>query len=120
MRQLFSLLITLLAAARIAMAQDASTSVSLRELPVAVQKTIHEQLGSAKLGEIERNTEDGEVTFTVTITKGGEEREFTVGEDGKLLSVQVDLEEAPPAVQRVIKAQMGAGALESVEKKFED
>jgi uncharacterized membrane protein YkoI len=102
------------------MAGALGEGVLLRELPKAAQKTIREQLQGATLGEIERNTEDGKVTFTVNITRAGEEREFTVAEDGKLLSMDVGLEETPPEVQKTIKAQVGQGKLENISKTFED
>ena len=100
--------------------QGASTNPALGQLPANVQKTIREQLGGAKLAGIERNSEDGEITFTVSATKGDTEREFTVGEDGTLLSLEIALEDAPPVVQKAIKAQVGQGGLDSVSKQFDD
>ena len=100
MKQLLVLVVLLSVAVSSVLSEEAPSSVSLRELPAAAQKTIREQLRSANVKEIERNTENGEVTFTVNVSKSGEEREFIVREDGKLLSVEVSLEEAPPAVQR--------------------
>src|SRR5690242_10176231 len=101
-----ALLLTVCAAA-----QETTNTVALAQLPAAVQKAVREQLGSAKLGEIERTVENGDVSFTVNMIKAGKEREFTIGEDGKLLSVEVDLEETPPAVQKTIKVQVGQGEL---------
>jgi len=78
-------------------------------------------LGDAKLGEIEKEDEDGEITYTVNLTnKDGKEHYFTVAGDGTLSSVEVDLEETPPEVQKTIKAQAGQGSIDDIEKTFED
>ncbi|HSU53989.1 MAG TPA: hypothetical protein VLT36_08035 [Candidatus Dormibacteraeota bacterium] len=53
-------------------------------------------------------------------TKAGQERYFTVSADGTLTAVEVGLEETPPEVQKTIKAQVGAGKLENIEKTIED
>jgi hypothetical protein len=72
------------------------------------------------LGEIERVEENGEVTFDVTMTKGETERSFSVGEDGTLLSVEVELAETPIAVRTTIQKQIGTGTLDIIDKTFDN
>ncbi|TAK96322.1 MAG: hypothetical protein EPO07_14665, partial [Verrucomicrobia bacterium] len=83
-------LFLLLFAAFFCFAADETKAVSLSSLPAAAQKTIQSHLGGDKLGEIERVEEDGEVSFDVTITKGETEHSLSVGEDGTLLSLEVE------------------------------
>jgi uncharacterized protein YpmB len=105
-----------------AAAQDSpAKTVTVQDVPVPVQKQIKEQLGAAKLEDIQREEYDGEISYAVTATrKDGEEHFFTVGEDGQLLSLEVELGEAPAAVQGTIQAQVGTGTLDSVAKSFEE
>lgn len=102
-----------------AAAAETGKKVQLSQVPAQVRKTIETQVAGAKITDIERNDDDG--SFTVSYkSKNSEERDFTVGEDGTLMSVGVTLDEIPIPVQRAIKAQIGAGAIENVEKSFED
>ncbi len=101
-------------------ADEPGKKMSLHQLPPAVQKTIQAHSAGAKLGEIEREEDNGKISYTVTVAKEGHERDFTVGDDGVLKSEEVTLEETPQAVQRTIKAQVGEGTLDNVEKTFED
>jgi hypothetical protein len=78
------------------------------------------QLAGAKITDIERD-DDREVSYTVSYAaKGGPEHDFTVAEDGTLVSVEVMLDETPIPVQRAIKAQVGEGTIEAIEKSFEE
>ena len=96
-------------------------TVKLSQLPAALQKAVQTQLGGGKLDEIERNEEEGKVSYTVDFTNAkGEERDFTLTEEGRLLSQEVTLEEVPPAVRNTIKGQVREGQLDNIEKTYED
>lgn len=103
-----------------ASAGQGSKTVSIHQVPAAVKKTIEDQATGFKLGDIEREETDGEVTYTAKISKEGQESDFTVAEDGRLLTVEVELEETPSAVQKTIKAQVGEGEVDSIEKNVEE
>jgi hypothetical protein len=107
-------------ASSVLLAAATAAPVQFAQLPPAVQKGITTQLGGAKIGEIDRDEENGEVTFTVEATTGGRTVDYTLDENGTLLSVEVALAETPPAVQKTIQSQVGQGALESIDKSFED
>jgi uncharacterized membrane protein YkoI len=102
-------------------ADDNSKTVLLSETPAAVQKTINAQLGDGKLGSIDKTVDGEDTTYDIELTtKGGQERDFTVDEDGTLLSVGVTLSETPAAVQKVINLRVGTGKLENIDKAFDD
>ena len=101
-----SLCLAILLMTSIALAADADKTVALSDTPAAVQKTITVQVADGKVDEINRTTQDGEIVFAVDYAaKSGDDRDFTVAEDGTLLSVGVELADLPAAVQKTIKAQ---------------
>jgi hypothetical protein len=65
--------------------EENEQKVSLKDCPPAVQKTIKEKAGDAKIEAIEKKTEDDKVTYEAKIEKDGKEREFYVAADGKFL-----------------------------------
>jgi uncharacterized membrane protein YkoI len=94
--------------------------LSLDEIPPAVKTTVKKQLEGGQLVGIEKDDEDGEVSFTVQFTnKTGAHRELTVGEDGNLLTLEVALEEAPMEVQKTIRTQTGQNKIKQIDKTFE-
>ena len=46
-------------------------------------------------------------------------RELTVDQDGTVLTEEISLEEAPPEVQKTVRAQVAQGKLQSIEKNLE-
>lgn len=101
-------------------AVEPAAQVAFALLPPAVQKGIQAQLGSGKLGDIKRDEEHGEVSYVAEITKDGRSRDYTLDEDGALLSVEVSLPETPPAVQKTIQNQIAQGTLESIGRTTDD
>lgn len=102
-------------------ADDGSRTVALSETPAVVQQTVNARIGDGKLGDIDKNSGDGETVYDVGLTaKDGQERDFTVAEDGTLLSTEVTLAETPVAVQKTIQAQAGGWGLESIDKNLDD
>lgn len=103
------------------LAADDSKKLTLTDVPAAVQKVITGHIGDGQLGEITK-TNEGETVFEVNFTpKGGDdERDFTVTDDGTLLSEEVDLTETTDAVQKMIRTQATGWELESIEKNVDD
>src|SRR5436189_264144 len=102
-------------------AESATQTVSLQELPPAVQAQVKRQLGNAALGEIERERDNDETTYIVSLTwQNDEETYFTVAEDGLLLAAAVQLKELPANIQQAIKAQLANGTLDNIEKTFDE
>ena len=110
-----------LAATFAVFAADDSKSVALSDTPSAVQKIINAQLGGGKLGGITQSKEDGETVFDVGLTDvSGNNRDFSVADDGTLLSYEVTLTEVPAAVQQTMHAQASGWELESIDKNVDD
>jgi len=103
-----------------AFAGQSSTTVVLSEIPVAARNAIQARVGDGKLGSIEKTSQGGEIVYDVGLTAGnGQERDFTVADDGTLLSVEVTLAETPAAVQKSIQTLAKSGKLESIDKEMD-
>jgi len=88
---------------------DDSTPLQISQAPGPVAKAIQARVGDGVVEEIDRDTDGGEVSYDVTYsTKSGDEKGFNVGWDGALLSTEINLPDAPPAVQKTIH-DMAAG-----------
>jgi len=94
--------------------------VPLSSLPAAAQKTLQTQLVGGQVGEIEQTEANGDILFDVTIIKSSVERSVKVGGDGTLLSVEIDVAEAPPVVRAAIQKQIGRGKIDNINKSFDD
>ena len=115
------LVLAFLTAAGIAHAADTSQPLSLSDLPSVVQKTITSHIGDGQLGDIDKTNEAGEIVFETSFTtKAGDERGFTVADDGTLLSEEVSFAETPAAVQKAIQAEASGWELESIDKNLDD
>ena len=104
-----------------AWAGDEGKLVSLADSPAAVQKAINVQVGGGKMGEIERANQDGETVYEVDFTSpAGADGDFTVAEDGTLLSVGVALADTPAAVQKTVQAQLHGWRITGINKNVAD
>jgi uncharacterized membrane protein YkoI len=82
--------------------------VFIGELPPAVRQTIQKEAGTGTVGDIDRATADGEVSFDVELTQAARTRSLSVGADGKLIDKQVFLADLPAPLQDAIRRQAGA------------
>jgi hypothetical protein len=116
-----SLFFVFLFTAGIVWAADDSKPLALSDLPAAVQKTITSQIGDGQLGGIDKSKDDNESIFDVDFTtKAGDDRDFTVADDGTLLSMEVAFSETPVAVQKTIQQAASGWVLESIDKNLDD
>jgi uncharacterized membrane protein YkoI len=97
-----------------------SVEVGLGETPVAVQKTIRALASGWGLEGIDKNLDDTTVSYDVEVSKGGREKDFTIGDDGTLLDMVVELSDTPAMVQKNIRVQLGGGKLTEIDKMFDD
>ena len=99
-----------------------SVEVSLADTPRAVQKSINTLLASkGDLESIDKNLDDSEISYDVELTTtNGQEKEYTLADDGALMSMEVALNETPDAVQKTIAMQLNGGKLEDIDKVFDD
>lgn len=116
-----SLLAFFVATSGAVLAADAAKPVALSDTPPAAQKTITARIGTGTLDEINRSTENGETVFEVDFTtQAGAEPDFTVADDGTLLSVGVTLTDTPPAVQKTVLANLRGWDIEGINKNMAD
>ncbi len=94
--------------------------VFLPETPRPVQQAIRAQVGKQKLGDIFKYTEDGETTYEVEMGKAERTRSFTLSQEGKLLEMEMFIEETPAIIQKAIEKELRGGTLEQIQKTFED
>jgi hypothetical protein len=74
--------------------EEKEEKVSFDQLPKAVQETIQKETAGGEIEEIEKETKEGTVVYEAEFTKDGKEFELTVAEDGKVLSLEEEKEEA--------------------------
>ncbi len=96
-----------------------SVEVGLSEVPDAVQKTIKSLADGWELGGVDKNLDEPEISFDVEVTKDDKSKSFCVGEDGRILSMEIGLEDAPEVVQKAIKARLGDAKLGTLTKYFD-
>ncbi len=92
----------------------------LAELPQAVQKVMKSHMRNGRLGKIERVIEDDEISYETEIIHGRQHRSLTVSADGSSFSLEIDLKEAPAAVQKSIREHVGNGKIEEVDRTNDD
>jgi uncharacterized membrane protein YkoI len=91
------------------------------ELPAAVRNAIQSQFGGNTVSKIERNEEDGEISYTLeTKTSDGRNWDLTVAENGTLLSIDATLTTVPESVRNAINAQLGQSRLGKIEVSLRD
>src|SRR5712692_6316843 len=96
--------------------------VGLSETPQVVRRTIRQQLGGGKLGDITKSVEEGDVVYEAEMTRGNRQHTITVSPEGKVLrqEEEVSLAEAPEPVRRTIQSQVGGGKLLRLAKTTDD
>jgi uncharacterized membrane protein YkoI len=95
--------------------------MAMADLPPVVQSAVKGVLAQGKLGDIEMSVDpDDGTTYAVTISKGGQDRDYTFSDTGTLLSQEVALAEVPPAVQATIATMLGTGKVTQIDLSFDD
>lgn len=95
------------------------------KVPVAVQKSITDNARGEAVKTVEKQTRGGKTTYETKVRKpGGTEIEIDVGEDGKLIKVEVEeiipWRRVPAAVQKTITANAEGGRVRTVGKETKD
>ena len=101
--------------------------VSLDRVPAKVKAVLQREAAGGKIGEIEREKEEGEVRYEAEVTLNGKRYEIEVTEEGVLVEKELDAEEEqeeevsmevlPKAVLATITREASGGKVEEVEKK---
>lgn len=96
-----------------------SLRVDLGETPPAVRAAIVKEVAGDKLKEIAKSYDEG-VAYDVTVVRAGRDRDFSIGENGQLLRLEMSLAEIPPVVQKGIQSLLGTGTIVSIDRTVED
>ncbi len=98
-----------------------SIEMDFSETTAAVQKAVRAQIATGKLVSVDKTFDGAETSYDVVMTtKDGQERAFTAEENGTISSLEVGLAETPPAVQKTIAAQLGAGQPGTITRIFDE
>jgi uncharacterized membrane protein YkoI len=115
MNQTFLAFLTVLAVSGLANAGD--KSLQLKDLPIAVQKTVQDNLKGAEVKEISKEVEKGVTQYEVETMLNGKQRDFEVDARGKLLVVEEEaaIASIPAAAKTAIEKKVAGGKLVKVE-----
>jgi uncharacterized membrane protein YkoI len=94
-----------------------SVEITFADMPAAVQKTILTDAAGCQLSSIDKNT-DG--TYDVDVLRAGTEHDFTVADDGTILSGSVAIGDTPAPVQATIAAQSGGWQVDDINKNVDE
>jgi hypothetical protein len=96
-----------------------SEEMDLDELPPGVRTAVNAEVGQGKLEGIDKNFDDGQITYEATMTtSAGQERDFSISGQGVLLSREVLPNEVPVAVQKAISQTLGQGKIVEIDRSF--
>jgi uncharacterized membrane protein YkoI len=113
--------LAVLAAPFLCGAAPADSGVLLGQLAAPVQKTIRATVGEGRLRSIDKNDENGDVSYDVEMVgRGGRSRSFTVGANGELLDKQVFMNELPVVVRQAIRKKAGTAVINDVDEGFDN
>ncbi len=110
-----ALLLAITALASAAAAAD--KKLTLKDLPVAVQKTVEETAKGGEIKNIGKETEKGVSQYEVETILNGKHRDFNVDSKGTLLVVEEEtsLDSIPAAAKATILKKVGTGKLGMIE-----
>ena len=96
----------------------ADEEAELNELPAAVQKTAHEQIGKSKIEEVEPTVEEGQHATEVEYRENGKKMAIVIAKDGTLIQKEYRMSpsEAPEAIKKAVSAQFPDGKISHIEE----
>jgi hypothetical protein len=100
-----------------AIARAAETSVKMKDLPPAVQKTVEEQTKGAQIKGLSKEIEKGKTMYEVETVANGKARDLTIDATGALISVEepVAIDSIPAAAKAAIEKLATGAQIKSVE-----
>jgi uncharacterized membrane protein YkoI len=97
-----------------------SVEVGLDDTPAPVRKTILAQAAGWQVDSIDKNLDPGDTTYDIEVSKGADTQDFTVDDDGSLLSMNLPLNQTPDTVASAIQAQAQGAHINSIDKNLDD
>ena len=95
----------------------AETRVQMKDLPPPVQKTVQEQIKTAKLRGLSREVERGKTYYEAETTVNGKSRDILMDASGAIVEVEeaTAFESIPEAAQKALRTKAGSGKILRVE-----
>ena len=93
-------------------------SISLKEAPAAVQKTVTAELKGGKLRGLSVEVDKGKTTYEAELTVEGHDRDIVIDPEGKIVEAErvVQLSALPEMVRASILHEAAKGTVERVEE----
>jgi uncharacterized membrane protein YkoI len=91
-----------------------SREVTLNDTPTSVREAIQRIVGTGTIDEIEREIEDGQLSYEVDFKKDAVEYSVTLSEDGRVLEEERSLSELPIVLTASIASRYPDVLVESV------
>jgi hypothetical protein len=90
----------------------------LNDLPAAVQKTAHEQIGTSKVEEVEDTFEQGQHATEVEYREAGKKMAVVIAKDGTLIQKEYRMSpsDAPEVIKTAIAAQFPRGTISHIKE----
>jgi hypothetical protein len=83
---LVALCIGLTGCERTSSEERVAQTVAIYEVPLAVKTAIDQQSHGGSVSAIEKWTRNGKTLYEAPVSRNGQQRELTIGEDGKLVA----------------------------------
>jgi uncharacterized membrane protein YkoI len=108
---------------------EPEAKIKLADCPAAVQETLKREAFGGKLDDIEKETENGRVSYEADVKIDGHNYEIVVDDKGMLVHKLLDeddedeqetemkLADCPPAVQKTLKREAGEAKIDKVDKQ---
>src|SRR5262245_7354987 len=107
MQTLFQFTACLAVVSLLSPSAPAQEKVDANNLPPKVAQALKARFPGAKVTQVTKETENGEVVYDIEMTKDGKKHEMDCKEDGTLVDIQneIDLKDLPAAATNAIKAK---------------
>ena len=121
MNRLTNLPLAALAAAALTIASTrafADEEADLNDLPAAVQKTAHEQIGNSSVEEVEDTYEAGQHATEVEYRENGKKMAVVIAKDGMLIQKEYRLSpaDAPAVIKAAVMAQYPGATISHIKQ----
>jgi hypothetical protein len=96
----------------------AGEEAELNDLPAAVQKTAHEQIGTSKVEEVEDTFEEGQHATEVEYRENGRKMAVVIAKDGTLIQKEYRMSpgDAPDAIKQAVGATYPDGKISHIKE----
>lgn len=96
----------------------ADEEADLNDLPAAVQKTAHEQIGTSSVEEVEATYEAGQHATEVEYRENGKKMAVVIAKDGTLIQKEYRMSptDAPDAIKAAVTAQYPGATISHIKE----